>query len=178
MIGDYWLERQLSAHRLRFQPPIQHSDSFANMPADGGLYSISQDLSVFYGLYWLSFYFMMVLTVILVSLSKSCSIFRKTLHHRIQRLFYSKTDLISILITIFHIQQMKPKVVVPWKQMIGSVPVWSLLFTNVFFFAAYNSIAVNMPIFMKDVLGLAITEVMAYDTYYQHLVDLAICHSL
>lgn len=53
----------------------------------------------------------------------------------------------------------KVKVVIPWKQILLSVPVWSIVLTNIFFFGATKGVIVNLPLFIKDVLNATVTEV-------------------
>ncbi|KAI9555754.1 hypothetical protein GHT06_018269 [Daphnia sinensis] len=48
--------------------------------------------------------------------------------------------------------------IIPWAKMLRSVPVWSVVVTNFFFFAVVKGIVLNLPIFVRDVLDFTVTE--------------------
>ncbi|XP_046436871.1 sialin-like [Daphnia pulex] len=52
----------------------------------------------------------------------------------------------------------KKRRVIPWGKMLRSVPVWSIIITNFFFFAVVKGIVLNLPIYVKDVLDFTVTE--------------------
>jgi len=43
-----------------------------------------------------------------------------------------------------------------------SIPVWSVISTNFFFFAAQKGTVLNLPLYIKDVLDFTVTEVRLY----------------
>ena len=48
---------------------------------------------------------------------------------------------------------------VPWRNIFCSVPVWSIVATNFFFFAAMRGVKVILPLYVKEALNTTITEV-------------------
>ncbi|KAK4022974.1 hypothetical protein OUZ56_008416 [Daphnia magna] len=58
----------------------------------------------------------------------------------------------------FQSQTSKKRRVIPWAKMLRSVPVWSVVVTNFFFFAVVKGIVLNLPIFVRDVLDFTVTE--------------------
>jgi len=55
-------------------------------------------------------------------------------------------------------KKQKSKVAIPWAKILTSVPVWSVMITNFFFFAASKGIALTLPLFIREVLDFSITE--------------------
>ncbi|EFX89865.1 hypothetical protein DAPPUDRAFT_309475 [Daphnia pulex] len=47
---------------------------------------------------------------------------------------------------------------IPWSKILRSIPVWSVIITNFFFFAATKGTVINLPLFIRDVLDFSITE--------------------
>ncbi|XP_045027408.1 sialin-like [Daphnia magna] len=58
----------------------------------------------------------------------------------------------------FQSQTSKKRRVIPWAKILCSVPVWSVVVTNFFFFAVVKGIVLNLPIFVRDVLDFTVTE--------------------
>lgn len=58
----------------------------------------------------------------------------------------------------FQSQTSKKRRVIPWAKILRSVPVWSVVVTNFFFFAVVKGIVLNLPIFVRDVLDFTVTE--------------------
>lgn len=56
----------------------------------------------------------------------------------------------------------KQKIAIPWKKILTSIPVWSVISTNFFFFAAQKGTVLNLPLYIKDVLDFTVTEVQLY----------------
>uniref|UniRef100_A0A0P5XE04 Sialin n=1 Tax=Daphnia magna TaxID=35525 RepID=A0A0P5XE04_9CRUS len=50
------------------------------------------------------------------------------------------------------------KTVIPWSKILLSVPVWAVITTNFFFFAATKGTVINLPLFVRDVLDFSVTE--------------------
>ena len=51
------------------------------------------------------------------------------------------------------------KVSVPWRKIFSSIPVWSVVMTNFFFYAAMKGIKVNLPLYIRETLDFTIEEV-------------------
>nr|CAH0105935.1 unnamed protein product [Daphnia galeata] len=52
----------------------------------------------------------------------------------------------------------RTKKVIPWSKILLSIPVWSVVTTNFFFFAATKGTVINLPLFIRDVLDFSVTE--------------------
>ena len=61
---------------------------------------------------------------------------------------------------LFNLKQKRR--VIPWVKMLRSVPVWSVVITNFFFFAVGKGIVLNLPIYVRDVLDFTVTEVKQF----------------
>ena len=61
---------------------------------------------------------------------------------------------------VFNLKQKRR--VIPWVKMLRSVPVWSVVITNFFFFAVGKGIVLNLPIYVRDVLDFTVTEVKQF----------------
>ena len=48
---------------------------------------------------------------------------------------------------------------IPWTKILTSVPVWSVMITNFFFFAFVRPITLILPLFVKETLDFTISEV-------------------
>ena len=63
-----------------------------------------------------------------------------------------------------HFIKEKKRGAVPWKNILLSIPVWSLIFTNLIFFAVVGGFVVYLPIYVKEILDFSVTEVLNHNS--------------
>ena len=55
---------------------------------------------------------------------------------------------------------------IPWKNILFSIPVWSVFITNLLFFAVIVAgFVAYLPIYVKEILGFSVTEVLCTKLY-------------